>query len=563
MTKNNQNRQKGVALMLSLVLLLLITAIAFGVIGMSNTENSINTNFKSEETEYFAARAGVEEGRNRILSNATDQNGASIALTAATLPQDVPDNGGKILYILNGTKADGTAVTLADVTTPGSAYFDDELCHDIPAASPLGITHVPNNVRCPNTLPAAAFTTTPSVAPYALDYKWVRIMIKENGSGPYQLDTTQAATLGTCWDESSIPAVEIATAVANCAPVPASKPLDRPVYLVTALAVSPGGTTRRLVQEEVSLGITFNPNYGIYATSKQCPSVIFNGNASTASFTAVAGSEPSGNAPPNNPNYTTGADVGSNGGIDMNGNGVIAGGADILGGACFTPDKMMQPATATNIANPPNYRVTAQPNPPTPQTNYNNKNPLPNPLTPGNVYGNISLNSQTTLTLQVPDGQGTAANPAIFMMNSLSISGQAGLAISPKDGGACGGSQYCYVNVIIGGNGTSTPLDLTGQAWGNLSGMPEMLTFSLAQPTACAAAPCGTVSLAGNASAFAVVNAPMDNVAVSGNSPSYGSIISYATSINGDGTLWHDTNGANQYTPDSYLHLIAYRELNY
>ncbi|HLZ40237.1 MAG TPA: hypothetical protein VKQ11_04710, partial [Candidatus Sulfotelmatobacter sp.] len=93
MTKNNQNRQKGVALMLSLVLLLLITAIAFGVIGMSNTENSINTNFKGEETEYFAARAGVEEGRNRILSNATDQNGASIALTAATLPQDVPDNG--------------------------------------------------------------------------------------------------------------------------------------------------------------------------------------------------------------------------------------------------------------------------------------------------------------------------------------------------------------------------------------------------------------------------------------------------------------------------------------
>src|SRR5579859_590311 len=119
MTKNNQNRQKGVALMLSLVLLLLITAIAFGVIGMSNTENSINTNFKSEETEYFAARAGVEEGRNRILSNATDQNGASIALTAATLPQDVPDNGGKIVYILNGTKADGTPVTLADVRTRG------------------------------------------------------------------------------------------------------------------------------------------------------------------------------------------------------------------------------------------------------------------------------------------------------------------------------------------------------------------------------------------------------------------------------------------------------------
>jgi hypothetical protein len=104
---------------------------------------------------------------------------------------------------------------------------------------------------------------------------------------------------------------------------------------------------------------------------------------------------------------------------------------------------------------------------------------------------------------------------------------------------------------------------MTGQSWGNLSGIPEMLTFSLAQPTGCNASPCGTVSIAGNASAFAVINAPMDNVTVSGNSPSYGSIISYATTINGNGTLWHDTNGANQYTPDPYLHLIAYRELNY
>jgi hypothetical protein len=149
------------------------------------------------------------------------------------------------------------------------------------------------------------------------------------------------------------------------------------------------------------------------------------------------------------------------------------------------------------------------------------------------------------------------------MMNSLSISGQAGLAITPANGAACGGSPYCYVNVIIGGNGTATPLTMTGQSWGNLSGIPEMLTFSLAQPTGCNASPCGTVSIAGNASAFAVINAPMDNVTVSGNSPSYGSIISYATTINGNGTLWHDTNGANQYTPDPYLHLIAYRELNY
>ena len=63
MTMKNQNPQKGVALLMALILLLVITAIAFGVIVMSNTESAINTNYKSEETEYFAARAGVEEAR--------------------------------------------------------------------------------------------------------------------------------------------------------------------------------------------------------------------------------------------------------------------------------------------------------------------------------------------------------------------------------------------------------------------------------------------------------------------------------------------------------------------
>src|SRR5579864_724476 len=125
MAKTMQNREQGIALMIAMILLLLITALAFGVIVMSNTENSINTNFKASETEYFAARAGVEEGRNRLLPNMTDQNGTPITLVAPFLPSAPPDQGGTILYILNG-------VTLAQVMTPSTTaspnpYFDDQL----------------------------------------------------------------------------------------------------------------------------------------------------------------------------------------------------------------------------------------------------------------------------------------------------------------------------------------------------------------------------------------------------------------------------------------------------
>src|SRR5215469_4462964 len=148
MTMKKQNRQKGVALLMALILLLLITAIAFGVIVMSNTESAINTNYKSEEAEYFAARAGVEEARYRLLGGAVDQSGNSTALTPPTAP-------GTVLYILGCKVQDPTngscqtQMTMTDVTTAivsGSKnpYFDDELCHDVPSLT----TQLAQNVAC-------------------------------------------------------------------------------------------------------------------------------------------------------------------------------------------------------------------------------------------------------------------------------------------------------------------------------------------------------------------------------------------------------------------------------
>jgi len=552
-----QNRQKGVALLLALVLLMLITAVAFGLIIMSNTENSINNNFKGEETEYFAARAGVEEARNRILPGAVDQNGNSVAFTAAMLPSLPPDTpGGKVLYILNG-------VTLAQVTTPPAAgnpnpFFDDQLCHDIPGGAG-GIVKVPANVRCTTILPAAMITTTASVAPYPLDYKWVRVMIKENSSGPYTAVNGQPATFAVCWDKSLNPPAEVATLLAtDCAAAPAALPLARPVYLVTALAVNAAGTTRRLVQEEISLGITFNPSYSVYGVSPACPGVQFTGNGKTASFTAVAGNTSN---PPPGVNTVSGADVGSNGGIALSGNSAIAGNADVASNpVCFTPDKIGSPAAATPIA-PQVFPVSPAPNPapPTTSTNYTSDTTL----TPGNLYGNISGSGKATITLQVPDGQGTAANPATFVMNSLSLSGQSQVVIAPKDGAACGGTTTCYVHVILAGNGAGTPLSLSGGSLDNPSGIPETVVFNVTQPTGCAAAPCGTVQITGGAATYAIVNAPMDDVKVTGNGDIFGSLISYTTTDTGNGTIYHDTNAGNQYIPDPYLHLIAFRELNY
>src|SRR5438067_1011615 len=68
MVQNTYRRSEaGVALLLSILALMLLSAIAVTMVYMSSTEKAIGANFKAEETEYFASRAGVEEIRDRMI----------------------------------------------------------------------------------------------------------------------------------------------------------------------------------------------------------------------------------------------------------------------------------------------------------------------------------------------------------------------------------------------------------------------------------------------------------------------------------------------------------------
>src|SRR5437763_15250370 len=78
----NYRNQKGVALLLSILALLLLSAIAVSMLYMSSTETAVNANFKNEETEYFAARAAIEEVRDRMIpGNAPYSINGSVAIT--------------------------------------------------------------------------------------------------------------------------------------------------------------------------------------------------------------------------------------------------------------------------------------------------------------------------------------------------------------------------------------------------------------------------------------------------------------------------------------------------
>src|SRR3977135_2160604 len=93
--KKPKTSQQGIALIFALLVLLLVSAVLMGMIMMSNTETNVSSNFRDEQTAFFASKAGVEEARDRMRSTAT--NSLSTFLPVTTLPGAT--NG--VLYITN------------------------------------------------------------------------------------------------------------------------------------------------------------------------------------------------------------------------------------------------------------------------------------------------------------------------------------------------------------------------------------------------------------------------------------------------------------------------------
>ena len=155
-------------------------------------------------------------------------------------------------------------------------------------------------------------------------------------------------------------------------------------------------------------------------------------------------------------------------------------------------------------------------------------------LVPGS-YENISVTSGGTITLA----------PGTYSINSLSLAGNAILVISP-DGA---------VVINIGGQGTSTPLDLSGGSVSNLSNIANNFLINYAGT--------GTIKLSGGAKTYITVNAPNADVQIKGGTDLYGSIIAKTISDLG-GTHYHfDTNSKLGPPSNGNCGEIAFRDVNY
>jgi hypothetical protein len=242
--KFEENTESGIALLIAIFVLLLITAIGAGMIMLTNTEINTSSNFRDEQTAFFSAKAGFEEVRDRFRSSASNSlNGI--------LPVTLLGSAGGTLYILNPKNAEADTPWV----TNGAAYPDNEVCSEL---TNMGLA-------CAN--PVAGYATTTASSSYAANpvmaWKWTRVNLKTNYTSSGSTATSSVDgqvwplhdNYVVCWTGTNeITTPFVASAVTTCANAGTNY---LPVYVLTTLAVTPSGS-RRMVQAEATA--TLFPN---------------------------------------------------------------------------------------------------------------------------------------------------------------------------------------------------------------------------------------------------------------------------------------------------------------
>jgi hypothetical protein len=217
--------ERGVILLIALFALLLISAVGVALILMAGTETAVDANYRTSTQAFYAAYAGLEEGRGRLSSDNPDP----LVLIANFLP---PIGGllqpGQVRYVLNPSPGETVSPTNLSSSNP-YADFEYQQEWGVPVTS-------------------ASIQTTPSVSAQAgllgPQYKWVRITatteqssgIDVNGDGT--LDATTPLFYGP--DPTDGKLRENLTSQGN------------QVLTITSLAVLPNGS-QRLLQYQVAL----------------------------------------------------------------------------------------------------------------------------------------------------------------------------------------------------------------------------------------------------------------------------------------------------------------------
>src|SRR5579884_858476 len=196
----NKNRKiAGVALFIVMFALLLLSVIGLGMMYATNTETSINSNYKDDQSALYAALGGLQEMRDRIQPFRI-YSGTSWAITPPKVLPSSTSTG--VVYLIN--PKNGETVAPWDYT---NKYADPELCKE----NILGLTGT-TGIPCSgsSSLPTGSswYTVSDDSQSAAgiwqnsnpLDFKWVRLTLKTNNMTAAAADGSSSDTNQVCWD---------------------------------------------------------------------------------------------------------------------------------------------------------------------------------------------------------------------------------------------------------------------------------------------------------------------------------------------------------------------------
>jgi Tfp pilus assembly protein PilX len=491
----NRANEKGVAMIFTLIFVLVLTILGASLLFISQSETWAGMNYRLMTQSRYGAEAGVQAAANFIANASYTPSGAAgDPLTGYTYKGVSPVTAGGNPVVL-GTAMNGL--------TPNY---------------PVGTVQTNFTTATTGALTAGNNTV--------------------NYTAVAQLMSMRTVTL--------------------CGNL---QPLTAQVWKITSHG-DIGGVRNSEVEVSALLEQQVQPcyNYAGYATGTGCGSISFTGNGIIDSYDSA--------------NFAAGmqgydANLGSNGNVNTANNTVIdgtfsspdtgvgncaTGSVDALTGninalkGCQTAAQVAAAScqggsqAVVHLAQAMNFQAPVIPaTVPTPVSAVPANQTLsacggagPCPGALGN-YGDLSYAGNNTITLQPYINTATTpptCSSGTYYINSISLAGNASVAIAPCPAGDTGAGQYFPIIVNIVGAGQANPLNLVGNGLSNPSMNPAMAQFQYAGS--------GTISLKGNGTAAGVLYAPNASLGFSGNGDWYGAVVANTISSNGNGAIHYD-----------------------
>ena len=228
-----RHAQRGAALLIAIFALLLVSVVAIALIVSSGTDSALASNYRTSTSAYYAAIAGVEEARGRLLP-----------INPNYLPLPLPMPLAQVVYIINPT---GGETVAPNNTGNPATYPDNEYRQEFGVDVSTRVVTINTSVSPIAGLPPAS-------------YKWVRInAVTEQSLGDPQVpgsgvdvngDNIVDTVTPLFYDPANAPTPGLITTFTP--PATASQALE-----ITSYAVLPNGS-QSMVQYVVRPLVVFS-----------------------------------------------------------------------------------------------------------------------------------------------------------------------------------------------------------------------------------------------------------------------------------------------------------------